>query len=207
MKRREFIRASALGTAALVTAGCGQPPGTLGMDMGPDATGADGPDQTACTITESNIEGPFYTPGAPERSVLVMPDMPGTRLVVQGRVLDSGCAPLAGATVDVWQANDAGAYDSAGFVLRGVMTTDASGGFELHTIIPGHYLNGSTYRPAHIHVKASAPGHELLTTQLYFEGDPYNEGDPWIRDSLTMALEEMADGSKLARYDIVLVQA
>jgi protocatechuate 3,4-dioxygenase beta subunit len=85
------------------------------------------------------------------------------------------------------------------------MTTDADGAFELSTIIPGHYLNGSTYRPAHIHVKASAPGYRLLTTQLYFEGDPYNEGDPWIHDSLIMALEDGFEGGKLARYDIVLL--
>jgi catechol 1,2-dioxygenase len=29
------------------------------------------------------------------------------------------------------------------------------------------------FRPAHIHIKVSYPGFETLTTQLYFEGDPY----------------------------------
>jgi protocatechuate 3,4-dioxygenase beta subunit len=197
VNRREFLHASALGTATLVTTSCVHgPPHEL-----------DDPNQPACAVTESDIEGPFYTPGAPGRSVLVTPDMPGTRLSVNGRVLDPNCEPLAGATIDVWQADASGAYDSAGFVLRGVMTTDADGMFELHTIIPGHYLNGSTYRPAHIHVKASAPGYRPLTTQLYFEGDPYNEGDPWIRDSLIMALDDAAEGGKLARYDIVLLPA
>lgn len=206
MKRREFLRAGALGTAALVTASCSGPPDELDMDLSPDAAGADGPDQTACAITESNIEGPFYTPGAPSRSVLVTPEMPGTRLTVNGHVLGPDCEPVAGATVDVWQADASGAYDNKGFVLRGVMATDADGAFELVTIIPGHYLNGSTYRPAHIHVKASAPGYALLTTQLYFEGDPYNADDAWIRDSLIMTLEDMGEG-KRARYDIVLAPA
>src|SRR6187200_1764164 len=32
-------------------------------------------------------------------------------------------------------------------------------------------------RPAHMHVKVSAPGHELLTAQLYFPGDPHNDDD------------------------------
>jgi protocatechuate 3,4-dioxygenase beta subunit len=189
MNRREFLRAG-LGCATLVSAGCHGPPTSLN---GPGAT------------TESNIEGPFYTPGAPGRSVLVTPEMPGTRLTVNGHILGPSCEPVAGATLDVWQADAGGAYDNAGFSLRGVMITDADGAFELATIIPGHYLNGSTYRPAHIHVKASAPGYRLLTTQLYFEGDPYNPGDPWIRDSLIMALEDGPEGGKLAQYDIVLL--
>ncbi len=29
------------------------------------------------------------------------------------------------------------------------------------------------FRPAHIHFKVSHPDYETLTTQLYFEGDPY----------------------------------
>src|SRR5690606_34392367 len=99
-----------------------------------------------------------------------------------------------GAVLDFWQADDDGGYDNDGvadppageFVLRGKVESDAAGGFSLKTIIPGHYLNGNQYRPAHIHVTVSAPGFASLTTQLYFEGDPYNEIDPFIIDSLIM---------------------
>jgi protocatechuate 3,4-dioxygenase beta subunit len=132
--------------------------------------------------------------------------MTGTRLALEGRVLDADCAPLAGATVDLWQADADGAYDLEGFALRGQVTTDAEGRYAFSTIVPGHYLNGSQYRPAHIHVKVGADGHALLTTQLYFEGDPYNDIDPFIKDSLVMTpLEE--EGGLRATFDFVLAPA
>ncbi|HEU5061328.1 MAG TPA: hypothetical protein VFU21_32610 [Kofleriaceae bacterium] len=210
LKRRDFLIGSA---AAIAWAGCaGDAPGGGGS---PDGGGGDPPDGGGggpadampgdCVATEANIEGPFYKDGAPSRMVLVTEDTPGTRITVSGRVLAAdGCTPLAGATLDVWQADAEGAYDNAGFELRGVLQTAADGSYEVVTIVPGHYLNGDTFRPAHIHVKASAEGHALLTTQLYFAGDPYNEGDPFIRDSLIMQPTENGDGSLSATFDFVL---
>jgi protocatechuate 3,4-dioxygenase beta subunit len=210
ISRRDFLVGSA---AALAWAGCAGdspalgPDGSAGGDP-PDGGGSDPPADAMpgdCVETEANIEGPFYKEGAPSRMVLVTEDMPGTRLTVSGRVLAAdGCTPLAGATLDVWQADDAGAYDNAGFQLRGVLQTAADGSYEVFTIVPGRYLNGDRYRPAHIHVKASAAGHDLLTTQLYFAGDPFNEGDPFIKDSLIMTPTESGDGSLSATFDFVL---
>lgn len=210
VRRREFLIGSA---AALAWAGCasdapgggGSPDGGAGDP--PDAGGGSPADAMPgdCVVTEANIEGPFYKEGAPSRMVLITEDTPGTRVTLSGRVMAAdGCTPLAGATLDVWQANDAGAYDDAGFQLRGVLQTADDGSYELLTIVPGHYLNGDTFRPAHIHVKASADGHPLITTQLYFAGDPYNEGDPYIRDSLIMTPTENGDGSLAATFDFVL---
>lgn len=212
VRRRDFLIG---GAAALAWVGCaGDAPGRVGG--GPDAGGSGSPDggggdPTAdaaagdCELTEANIEGPFYKEGAPSRMVLVDDGTPGTRLTVSGRVLAAdGCTPLAGATVDVWQADSTGAYDTAGFELRGVLQTAADGSYQVLTIVPGRYLNGDRYRPAHIHVKVSAAGHQLLTTQLYFAGDPYNEGDPFIRDSLIMTPSEDEDGSLAATFDFVL---
>ena len=54
--------------------------------------------------------------------------------------------------------------------------TDEHGRYAYTTIVPGHYLNGVQYRPAHIHLKASAAAHAPLTTQLYFAGDPRTLG-------------------------------
>lgn len=210
LKRRDFLIG---GVAALAWAGCAD--STPGGGGGPDGGGGDRPDGGGgapadampgdCVATEANIEGPFYKEGAPSRMVLITEDTPGTRLTVSGRVVAAdGCTPLAGATLDVWQADDGGAYDSDGFQLRGVLQTDGEGQYEVVTIVPGHYLNGDTFRPAHIHVKVSAGGHERLTTQLYFAGDPYNEGDPFIRDSLIMTPSENQDGSLSATFDFVL---
>jgi protocatechuate 3,4-dioxygenase beta subunit len=211
LKRRDFLIG---GAAALTWAGCVGDAGGGGggsADSGagdPADAGAGGPADAMpgdCVTTEANIEGPYYKAGAPSRMVLVTEGMPGTRVTLSGRVLAAdGCTPLAGATLDVWQADDAGAYDDAGFQLRGVLETADDGSYEILTIVPGHYLNGDTFRPAHIHFKASADGHALLTTQLYFEGDPYNEGDPFILDSLIMATTDNGDGSLSASFDFVL---
>ena len=89
-------------------------------------------------------------------------------------------------------------------MLRGKLNADASGSYAFRTIIPGRYLNGAQYRPAHIHVKVSAPGQVPLTTQLYFEGDPFNDVDPFILDPLIMALEDQPNGEKLATFDFIL---
>lgn len=53
-------------------------------------------------------------------------------------------------------------------------------------------------------MKVHAPGHRPLTTQLYFPGDPFNDIDPFIRESLIMDVEGNANG-KRARFDFVLV--
>jgi protocatechuate 3,4-dioxygenase beta subunit len=157
-----------------------------------------------CTAiaTAENIEGPFYKRGAPSRSVLVAPDDDGEWLVISGSVSSTTCEPLK-AIVDVWQANAKGDYDLDGFRFRGRMIADAKGRWQVSTIVPGRYLNGRRYRPAHIHVKVSAPGFAALTTQLYFDGDPYNEGDPFIDPSLVMKTT-VENKVRRAMFDFVL---
>jgi protocatechuate 3,4-dioxygenase beta subunit len=159
-----------------------------------------------CSATADNIEGPFFKPGAPHRSELVSPGDPGERLLVSGTVMSTDCRPLSGVEMDIWQANARGEYDLDGFRFRGRLCTRQDGAFQLTTIIPGRYLNGRRYRPAHIHVKLHAPGHSPLTTQLYFEGDPYNQGDDFIRPSLIMQPRRMG-ALTTGRFDFVLERA
>lgn len=142
--------------------------------------------QSCPAPTEPNIEGPFYRPGAPRRSRLV-DGLAHAGLVVNGRVTDASCRPLAGTVLEVWQADEHGEYDLAGDRFRGVLRADEQGFFHLETIVPGRYLNGGTYRPAHLHVKVHANGRPTLTTQLYFPGDPENDRDPWFRSSLLLS--------------------
>lgn len=167
-----------------------------------------------CTPSDSNILGPYYRPGAPFLTDLTTPQTEGIRITISGRVLDPDCNPIADALVDVWQADNTGDYDNDGvndpppsvFVLRGKLNSDADGNYSFKTIIPGRYLNGSQYRPSHIHVIVSAPGHESLTTQLYFEGDPYNDVDPFIVDTLIMHIEDAPGGEKKATFDFVIAK-
>ncbi len=158
-----------------------------------------------CDETDDNIEGPYYKAGAPERSALVEPGMKGTPLTVSGRVLNTRCEPLANAVLDVWQCDADGVYDNSGYTLRGKIHTDKQGRYELRTIAPPPYKVSETrYRPAHIHLKLSAPGTPVLTTQLYFEGDKWNSVDSAYRKSLTIAPRAGRNGAKLASFDFRL---
>lgn len=109
----------------------------------------------SCTPTRADIEGPFYRPGAPERSST------GSGLTVAGRVLGApDCRPIPGARIEWWQADGKGRYGDA---HRGSQVADASGSYRFSTDFPGVYPG----RPPHIHFKVSAPGYRPLTTQLY----------------------------------------
>jgi hypothetical protein len=191
-----------------------QPPPPMPYGPGPQVRNA-APAAGSCALTADNIEGPYYRAGAPERANLVAPGTRGELLTLKGRVLAPGCnTPISGALIDLWQANGDGHYDidgspgmdPRGFMLRGKVHTDASGAFSVQTVIPGRYLNGRQYRPAHIHAKLSAPGFAPLTTQLYFPDDPYNDVDPFVVRSLIMKVSP-GPSSKLAEYDFVLRQA
>lgn len=122
-----------------------------------------------CTgkLTSADQEGPYYTPGSPEKTSLIEPEMSGEAVLIQGYVFNQDCAAIAGAKVDFWQADASGVYDNVGFTLRGHALTDENGFYAIETIVPGRYPG----RPPHIHVKIFAPdGRPLLTTQLYFPG-------------------------------------
>ena len=138
-----------------------------------------GPEQ--CDPTPPDVEGPFYAPNAPNTTALATADEPGERVMINGTVYGKDCkTPLAGVIVDVWQADSTGNYHDAGttYRLRGQMTTNEQGQYTFTSIYPGQYDVGGALRPAHIHFKFHYPGQEL-TTQLYFEGDPFlSPNDP-----------------------------
>ena len=153
-----------------------------------------------CVATEDNILGPFYRKGAPFKTNIAGPNEKGEPLKIFGKVLGLDCEPLAGAVVDVWQADHEGHYDNSGFFqrfnpkefkLRGRMKTDQEGRYEYETILPGAYKIGlNSWRPKHVHYIVSKPGFEPLTTQLYFSGDPYIERDRFVKESLIIDLKK-----------------
>ncbi|MFM2161299.1 MAG: hypothetical protein RLZZ383_811 [Pseudomonadota bacterium] len=157
----------------------------------------------ACEETTGDIEGPFYRPDAPERADLVRPGDTGTILRLSGRVFDAdGCTPVVGAVVDLWQADPSGLYDNAtpAMAYRAKVSSDADGRWSLSTFEPGRYLNGTQYRPAHLHVKVWVDGVERLTTQLYFPDDPYNDVDRWYAPEREVA----RTGDDAATFDFVV---
>ncbi len=150
-------------------------------------------------ITPAQTEGPYYTPDTPERTSLLEPGITGIRLVVTGYVLSTDCTPIPRALVDFWHCDDAGVYDNVGYKLRGHQFTDDEGRYTLETIVPGAYPG----RTRHIHVKAQAPNQPVLTSQLYFPGEPENLRDGIYRWELEMAVQDGADG-KVAAFNFVL---
>ncbi len=150
-------------------------------------------------VTLEQTEGPYFTPNSPERTSLLEAGMAGTRLVVTGRVLSTGCQPVAGALIDFWQADDAGEYDNVGYRLRGHQFTDEQGQYRLETVVPGLYPG----RTRHLHVKVQAPNQPVLTTQQYFPDAPGNASDGIFHPALVMAVEEGAEGMA-ATFDYVL---
>jgi protocatechuate 3,4-dioxygenase beta subunit len=150
-------------------------------------------------ITPAQTEGPYYTPNTPERASLLEPGITGTRLVVAGYVLSTDCTPIPRVLLGFWHCDDAGVYDNVGYKLRGHQFTDDHGRYTLETILPGVYPG----RTRHIHVKAQAPNQPVLTSQLYFPGEPENARDGIYRPDLEMAVQDVDDG-KLAAFNFVL---
>lgn len=199
--RRAFLGQLAA-VAPVAAVGCARP-----TPDAPEAAG-DVADSAACDVTPENILGPFFREGAPERADLNPTGEAGTPLRVTGRVFGGpDCAtPLGDAAIDLWHAGPDGRYDndSADYRFRGRVRTGPDGAYAFTTLLPGRYLNGPTYRPRHVHYKVAAVGHAELVTQLYFEGDPYLEEDPFDLPDLIVALADDGDGGLAAVFDVVL---
>ena len=155
-----------------------------------------------CKLTESDMLGPFYKEGAPFKQTLGEGVKEGERLIITGKVTDTRCQPIKNAVLDIWQANSTGKYDNEGFTLRGKINTDNDGNYVIDTIVPKEYAAGDINRPGHIHLKVGAPNQPILTTQLYFEGDPYltDREDK----SLIMKVTDDKNGTKKANFDFVI---
>jgi catechol 1,2-dioxygenase len=174
------------------------------------------------------LVGPFYRANAPalERGEsIVSPDTAGERVRITGRVYDLTTeAPIAGATLDVWQAATNGLYENQDegqpdYNLRGRFQTDEMGTFDLLALMPTAYpvpMDGPVgellrvagrhpYRPAHIHFIVSKPGYETLITQVFVEGDEMVETDVVFTASDNMVGKFQHDGDHCSlNYDFQL---
>jgi protocatechuate 3,4-dioxygenase beta subunit len=184
-------RAAGPTTAASPATTTGGAAGTLAPTPACD----DGDDPTL-----AQTEGPYFTPNSPERASLLEAGMGGQRLVLAGTVLTTDCRPLQRALLDFWQADDAGQYDNQGYRLRGHQFSDAKGAWRLETIVPGLY----TGRTRHIHVKVQAPDGPVLTTQLYFPGEPENDRDGIFSPELLLGDVRDAGGTRRGSFTFVL---
>ena len=167
-RRRATLRVLAAGAAALAAP---RAPAHDAFDNRPPA----------CVLTSAQTEGPYFVDERLDRSDIRSDPgdgrvRPGVTLLLALRlsaVGARGCAPLSGATVDVWHCDATGLYsdeDGGGLrtkgmkFLRGYQVSDANGVVRFTTIYPGAYRG----RAVHIHFKVRARRDEF-TSQLYFD--------------------------------------
>jgi hydroxyquinol 1,2-dioxygenase len=189
----------------------------------------------AGAVTESTVLGPFFVSGSPE----IEPGgdiafgAAGEPCWVTGSVRDEAGAPVPGALLEVWEADDDGYYDvqygddrTAG---RGHLRTGADGEFRFWALTPTPYpipadgpvgrllaaTGRSPMRAPHLHFLVSAPGFRTLVTHIFVAGGSL-EGDSvfGVRDSLVKSFVRSdgptpdgraVDGSwTQVRFDIVL---
>ena len=174
--------------------------------------------------TEATVEGPFHLVASPARELGDSIGEGGEPCLVTGRVTDTSGAPVAGARVDVWQADADGFYDVQRpdevpeRNLRGLFTADDDGRFWFRTVVPRHYpiptdgpvgaLLRSTgrhaNRAAHIHVQVSAPGVRTLTTHLFADDSPYLDSDAvfGVKASLIRTFARVDDPRRAAEHGL-----
>ena len=167
---------------------------TLGVSMLVDAINHRKPRGA----TETTVLGPFYVSGAKDMPMWadIAGDAQGEAAYVFGRVMDVDGNPIAGAVLDVWQTDGEGFYDvqrpgGNEQYARGRFTTGVDGRYGFLTVKPVSYpvptdgpvgkmllgMGRHPYRPAHVHVIATAPGFDRVATHLFVEGDEYLDSD------------------------------
>ena len=172
-------------------------------------------------LTPAQSEGPFYPVALPADSdgdLLANGALryaQGQAAWVEGTVTDLDGRPVRGARVEIWQCDQQGHYHHPGdgdradraFQGFGRVAVDGEGRYRFRTIRPVAYGG----RAPHIHVKVKLAARELLTTQLYVQGDAGNARDFLWRNlrndddraALTVVFSPTADGLQ-ARFPIVV---
>lgn len=154
-----------------------------------------------CTTTPEQDLGPFYPnvkTGDGDLDLTTIHGKTGTAsgeiILVRGRILDTDCKPVAGALVEIWQANTHGRYSHEGdaenknpldpfFEGWGEMPTNEKGEYGFKTIKPASYQIGGiaddpeNWRTPHIHFRVSRRGYHEIVTQMYFPNEPLNDSD------------------------------
>ncbi|AZL57931.1 6-chlorohydroxyquinol-1,2-dioxygenase [Tabrizicola piscis] len=170
--------------------------------------------------SESTVLGPFHVADAPElpMGADICLDQKGDPMLVRGRILDTHGNPIAGAKIDVWQANDEGFYDvqqkglQPDFNLRGVFRTGPDGSYHFRGVKPKFYpipddgpvgkllgaLGRHPFRPAHLHFIIEAPGYARLVTHIFDPDDPYIHSDAvfGVKESLMAEFTPVSDPAK-----------
>ena len=143
----------------------------------------------------------------------------GQVVEISGRVLDLKGNPIAGARLDLWQANAAGRYAHPADIAKAPLdphfqgfasiVSDAKGDWRIVTIKPGGYDSPIGHRPPHIHFDVRGKSHRNVA-QLYFPEDAEGNAKDTLYKALgagagtSLAVRNSGDPDKYA-WDIVLM--
>ena len=177
-------------------------------------------------LTSSQTVGPFFAPALLRkdalRNVLVQPETMGSRLRIEGYVLDGDRLPVPDAMVEIWQANAHGRYNhpadqgpallDPSFLGFGRSGTENNGAYWFETIKPGPIpFDQERWQAPHICVTVFSRGLlNHLVTRLYFADEPANVTDPVLlcvpehRRTLLLAQPRQEGTSVVYRFDIIL---
>jgi len=187
---------------------------------------------SAPDATPGSVLGPFHTVGSPwqDNPADLSVGNAGQVVLLRGRVLGPGGAALADARIDFWQNADNGLYWQLDPTqpqdnLRCQLKVDDAGRFAIRSIRPRPYqvptdgpvwhdlaapAGRSAWRPAHVHLIVSAPGHRLLVTEIFDAEDPHLDNDAvfGVREALVCRYETVADVDvPVLTIDLVLAAA
>lgn len=164
--------------------------------------------------TEATVFGPFFVEDSPK--IALGDDMafgaPGEPCWVEGTVTDTDGNPLAGARIEVWEADEDGLYDvqydAAKRAARAHLFSGADGGYRFWGLTPTPYptpddgpvgkmldaVGRSPLRAAHLHFMVSHESARTLVTHIFPEGDPIGRKDTvfGVKDSLIKRFERRA---------------
>jgi protocatechuate 3,4-dioxygenase beta subunit len=175
--------------------------------------------------TPQDAEGPFYPRSFPADADFDLMRVAGRQglaegkpLHLTGRVLGTDGAPLAGATLELWQCDVHGTYHHVGdggsqdenFQGYGRATSGADGSYTFVAMRPVPYGG----RPAHLHFRITRANYRVLTTQLYVKGESAERGFGGMfsreRDRLEITPQAVSGreaGAVAASYAFVLANA
>jgi hydroxyquinol 1,2-dioxygenase len=167
--------------------------------------------------TEATVFGPFFVEGSPE----IEPggDMSfgaaGEPCWVEGSVRDIDGKPVAGARIEVWEADEDGfydvQYDDGRTAARAHLFTDADGNYRFWGVTPTPYpipddgpvgrmlaaTGRSPMRASHLHFMVEAPGCRTLVTHIFVRGDELLDTDTvfGVKESLVKDFERRPAGT------------
>lgn len=182
------------------------------------------------TATPYSTIGPFFpgqfAEGCGDLTQFAGNTARGQHILLEGRVVEEGNAPVRNAVVEIWQPDASGVFRhpldpryaeaDPGFFGWGRYRTDAEGRYRFRTVLPGGASSGNgALRCPHANLMVLAIGlTRRLVTTVFFSDTPDQIDDPVLRCVADPAARRRlfttrdhaldAEGLPAYRFDLIL---